>query len=393
MNSANFQLRLNTVMDIGDVQGNISNIQNYLNKLKVPDSIRKEFSAAFESAQKEAQKIQDILGKKNPSKGDVSGLEKSFQSLDKYINKIGSSMDKLSGKNLFKGMKIETPEIKQTMEQIQALQNQLKQEISSASIQEVTKAIQNMSTVSKSVSLERFKEAFKAGDIQTARQELNNLTANLKQFKDAGKIDTYSNGLKVLESTLKGLDTSKVQQLSDETQNLHTKLQSLTDAEFKKLMQGAQNAGTSIKNLGNEVNRYGQSVVAAKSKQQEFNNEIGQIKDRIKHFFGLANSVYLLRRALRDAFNEMKQLDSVMTETAVVTPFTVGDMWDKLPEYTENANKLGVSIKSAYEAATLYYQQGLKTNEVIAVSNETLKMARIAGMDASEATDRERHAA
>jgi TP901 family phage tail tape measure protein len=49
---------------------------------------------------------------------------------------------------------------------------------------------------------------------------------------------------------------------------------------------------------------------------------------------------------------------------------------------------LGVSIKSAYESATLYYQQGLKTNEVVAMSNETLKMARIAGLSAEDATNK-----
>ena len=35
----------------------------------------------------------------------------------------------------------------------------------------------------------------------------------------------------------------------------------------------------------------------------------------------------------------------------------------------------------------LYYQQGLRTNEVIGVSNETLKMARIAGMEVVDATN------
>ena len=49
-----------------------------------------------------------------------------------------------------------------------------------------------------------------------------------------------------------------------------------------------------------------------------------------------------------------------MTATAVVTDMSVGDMWEKLPQYTEEANKLGVAVKDLYEATTLYYQQGLK---------------------------------
>jgi hypothetical protein len=36
----------------------------------------------------------------------------------------------------------------------------------------------------------------------------------------------------------------------------------------------------------------------------------------------------------------------------------------------------------------LFYQQGLNTNEVVALSNQTLKMAKIAGLDAADATDR-----
>jgi TP901 family phage tail tape measure protein len=77
-----------------------------------------------------------------------------------------------------------------------------------------------------------------------------------------------------------------------------------------------------------------------------------------------------------------------MTEMAVVTDLTVGDYWDQLPEYSKQASALGVSINSAYKAATLYYQQGLKSNEVTKISAETLKMARIAGMDTADATDK-----
>jgi hypothetical protein len=77
-----------------------------------------------------------------------------------------------------------------------------------------------------------------------------------------------------------------------------------------------------------------------------------------------------------------------MTETAVVTDYTVKDMWSQLPEYTKRANELGVTTKDAYESATLYFQQGLNAEQAAALSTETLKMARIAGLDAAEATDR-----
>jgi hypothetical protein len=51
-----------------------------------------------------------------------------------------------------------------------------------------------------------------------------------------------------------------------------------------------------------------------------------------------------------------------MAEMAVVTDLEVSDYWKQLPDHAERANELGVSIKAMYEAETLYYQQGLKTN-------------------------------
>jgi hypothetical protein len=39
-----------------------------------------------------------------------------------------------------------------------------------------------------------------------------------------------------------------------------------------------------------------------------------------------------------------------------------------------------------YQATTLYYQQGLKTNEAMELGIETMKMAKIAAMDSTEAT-------
>jgi hypothetical protein len=84
-------------------------------------------------------------------------------------------------------------------------------------------------------------------------------------------------------------------------------------------------------------------------------NDVQGLKNRIAYFFSMTNTIRLLRRALTSALNTVKELDAVMTETAVVTEFTVGDMWEKLPEYAAQANALGASIKDLYAATTLYY--------------------------------------
>jgi hypothetical protein len=48
----------------------------------------------------------------------------------------------------------------------------------------------------------------------------------------------------------------------------------------------------------------------------------------------MTNTVQIFKRTIRSAFNTVKELDAAMTETAVVTDFSIGNMWDKLPEYS-----------------------------------------------------------
>jgi hypothetical protein len=73
-------------------------------------------------------------------------------------------------------------------------------------------------------------------------------------------------------------------------------------------------------------------------------------------FFSITNSIQLFKRAVISALNTVKELDATMTEAAVVTEFDVGDMWEKLPQYSKEAQNLGVSINGMYQATTLYYQ-------------------------------------
>lgn len=114
---------------------------------------------------------------------------------------------------------------------------------------------------------------------------------------------------------------------------------------------------------------------------------VQSLTSRLEYFFSMANGFRLMERVIRSAFNTVKELDAAMTETAVVTDYTVADMWGKLDEYTARAKQLGATTQGAYETATLYYQQGLNDQEAAELSTETMKMARIAGMEYAETTD------
>ena len=147
-------------------------------------------------------------------------------------------------------------------------------------------------------------------------------------------------------------------------------------AELQKVIAPAQGTKQAINGLSNEFKELHRAE-----------QDMERLKNQVLDFFSLSNAIQIFKNAIRDAFETVKELDAAMTETAVVTDFSVGDMWDKLPEYSEQATQLGTSIKSLYEATTLYYQQGLKTEAAMSVGIETMKMARIANMDAAAATE------
>lgn len=209
-----------------------------------------------------------------------------------------------------------------------------------------------------------------------------------KAAEAATALEQYKNIAKELGVSIDGLDTVDaqiaLQMLSSRFEEMAASIKGKADAALDDIQTEFQQTGTAVKQMSDQVS----NGAIEFERLDESAKKAEGVYNKIKEFVGAAGAVRTFSRALRDAFNSVKELDAVMTEMAVVTDLGIGDYWEQLPEYSDRANKLGVSIKSAYESATLFYQQGLNTNEVVALSNETLKMARIAGLDAAEATDR-----
>ena len=235
-------------------------------------------------------------------------------------------------------------------------------------------------------------------------------SANEELTKAQSVYDASAKSVKDLESEIKRMGGSSLKELKEEAKALGVSFEGLNghDAakqveilsarmlELKKqIISGAKPAFDKFQEECKQGERAAEGLEkemqgAIKSVEQmnEAASERENFENKIKQFLGLSGAAHVMRAALRDAMSTITELDAVMGQMAVVTDLTVGDYWDQLPEYSERASNLGVSITEAYEAATLYYQQGLKANEVTALSEQTLKMAAIAGLDAADATDR-----
>ena len=250
----------------------------------------------------------------------------------------------------------------------------------------VQKDMNNLKTSANSIKLAReFTEAnteITELDAAVKRLQGQNPTAQLQTAFNELKAKAESCGVS-LDGLGDGPTEANIEQLKSRLEQLRSQGLERVDAEIDEvsaslrgdLRSGLDTARQGLDQASNSFNKFNQQA-----------QEVDQLKSQLGYFFSLTNSVYLLRSALQSAFETVKELDAVMTETAVVTDFSVADMWEKLPEYSAAASELGSSIKDVYAATTLYYQQGLKTEAAMTVGIETMKMARIANMEAEEAT-------
>ena len=246
--------------------------------------------------------------------------------------------------------------------------------------------------------------------VTALQTRVNDINGTIKSLKDA--IANYEKQIAQLETTKKGLISNNpvVQNAWNEIINLlkgsgvsgvdqiakydlnavNSALRGLETSQaekVRKLLEEIQRNANRAANGVNRLSNSGKSLRGAVTTTTQFNRELNMMQNRIQYFFGLNNSIQLLKRGLRKAYNTVKELDSAMTETAVVTDYTISDMWDQLPLYTKTANELGATTLGAYQTMTLFYQQGLRTNTAFQLGTETMKMARIANMEYATATD------
>ena len=309
---------------------------------------------------------------------NVTNLQKKFSILNSIITNLDAGkLDKIP--ELMRSLQGE-----QDVEKANELSAALKQQTSAAEKAkeahlELDSAEKSNSSVQADLDKTNNKLAEQTRRVQVLREAYNNLSNGIsfenlqKALSDIGievdKTDLQTaGGLEKIRTALDGLDDQKLEILK---------------ISLKSLGVSADQVDTFIDKFRTGMRQAGQAVHELTDREKD----IQRLTYQLKYFFSITNSVRLFKRAVRSAFNTVKELDSAMTEIAVVSDFSVGDMWERLPEFTAQANELGVAIKDTYNATALYIQQGLDLQHSMELSNETLKMARIAGIEAADATN------
>ena len=389
---------LQGLMNIADIQQKIKTLKNNLNNLNIKDShLKNDFRNIFDELEKEIKNYQELLQNGFKTKADVSGLNKSGKQIMTLINRIVGTFESLEDVNLSNIFNIDSStkkNIEQLNQKFREVNKEIK-DINTSNLQKLQDNLNQLTTEKAKLGGEEIKSLVNVGNIEEAirateqylqaqEQAKKRLTA---QGRNTANVIQNINALNKIKEILSNLDTTDLNNLRQELDGISQEIKQLENASLSKTNNQFRQGAEDAQKLADATEEVIKANNDASESQREFNNEIDNIKGKITYFFGLENAINLLRTAVRNAFESVKELDAAMTETAVVTDFTVGDMWEALPQYTQTANELGATTLGAYETMTLFYQQGLNTNQAFEVGTETMKMARIAAMDYTEATN------
>ena len=330
---------------------------------------------------------------------EIKKAEQAIQNLTSQYNKLNSENKSLSSS---KGIntkqineyKIQIEEARKAQEQLLASGEKksgteyqdLEQQVKSANA-----AIAQLEKTNRSYDTTIQKNKATMNGLKTEISSTNTSVTDMKN--ELTKLQNEAKnpeGLVQLRQQLAALKNINIDEIPTDLEEIKQVIDNLNSEELKKITQNLKEIDPNLEEVSQAANRCGDSFDTIKNSARGLDQtarEIENLHNQVLQFFSIGNAVQLFKRAVNSAFDTVKELDATMTETAVVTDFSVGDMWEQLPAYAAEANKLGAAINDLYGSTTLYYQQGLQTEAAMALGIETTKMARIANIEAAEATN------
>lgn len=328
-----------------NIEKDITNeIDKQINKKK-EDKKTEEDILTLKRKQLESQKTQ-----RTSITEQIPGISKDNFYWSKYKNKISESTF---------NTKI-TPLFKQAIENSNSWRQALK--LFRDEIQKTGIEIKNLdleSAFSKMGTLFG-KGAIKQGieqtnkEIQKIDSNINNLNNDIEaleaQKEDVGAIFSDKNINEVMDVTINKLNQRAAAQEKINTieeQQKKTDLPEYLREENELLKQQGENT----KEVIEETSRISEG-------QQAFDNFTQSLQSSIKQILSITTSWRLFRQAVIQTYNDVKDIDKSFAQIAMVTNYSVSDMWGRYEEYAQLANRLGQSTQSVIEASGLYYQQG-----------------------------------
>lgn len=246
---------------------------------------------------------------------------------------------------------------------------------------------------------------------ETASAKSKQLTEDLKAAAEAvkkadnafqgksgagGAKGAYEKALNSQQSTQEFLGGSIYKQALQEVTDNQNKLtvsasaarqsEAQLDNTIKAVASDTSALSNSISKASEEQTRNADATYKALAAQRSYDNEFERLKYHVKYLLSITNAWRQVRNIITQTYEDVSKLDKAFAEIAMVTNYSVSDMWEQYSNYAQMANKLGQTTESVIQASGLYYQQGLDTAEALKLTEDTMKLATLAGLDFKDAT-------
>lgn len=177
---------------------------------------------------------------------------------------------------------------------------------------------------------------------------------------------------------------SKMGQINVSKLNAEMKNSNVTIQQFKTATQGAQQQGAAC------FNDIAASVLNANIQLKQSNKLLDQMAITFKNTvrYGISSSIFNnFTNSVQKAYSFTKELDTSLNDIRIVSNQSAEQMERFAVSANKAAQSLGRTTLDYTKAATIYYQQGLSTEEVEKRTEVTLKAANVTGQNAQEVSE------
>ena len=393
-------LVINTKMSVEDAKRQLDDLQKQLNKLSIPENLSEKLSSNFTALGKELDTLQKKLNTSFKTKGDISSFSKTAQNIQNLYNNLANTIGKVRDLGSKAFANIDMPEVNAAKEKVKALEEQINKVTASFfNIGEIRTKLDSVSGATDKLKekVQQFYQAIESGDISNIEDALKVLETAQNRYQSRYNVDQSKSSLKPGEYAyveVYNKAKAEVDSYKQSIQALEAALESARAEQENKynkaIEQGAKNlkdAQSSVKDYGAAMQESNEDVKDTVDNMLRVDEQIDSVARRIANFTSLTGTIEILRRTMRDAFNDVKELDAAMNSIAIVTDFTNQQLWNQVDAYAKLAQEMGVDLVGVYDVQKLYYQQGRDMTDVAELTEKTLQFARIAEMDYADATD------
>ena len=184
-----------------------------------------------------------------------------------------------------------------------------------------------------------------------------NRQAIMEQVRTAGQsalgnqnsysMDSYAEQRDEAQGQLQNVEQEQAKAIN---QRVSQSLESISEAQ--------NNVAQSTENATNAQKRSASVIGDSLERQQQLNSSLEDFKDRIKYFISFQNVLYGVKNAVLQTYNDVVELDEALASIAMVSDYSVEDMWGFYDQYADMAQKMGQNTKDVIQSSALYVQQG-----------------------------------